>query len=185
MIQPEEHVRLVGFVARRYRNRGCPMQDLIAEGMLALVRAAENFDAQHGSRFSTYAITAIRNAMHSFLQSEIQYRKQVSLVGSGMLDCVTAPPVEVPAQLIRILSGARLSPREWEALEARFGLGTVHRTLRELATEWKVTRQRVHRVQKSALRKLQAVARDLGAPAGRPAGERGSKDDADVLVRCA
>jgi RNA polymerase primary sigma factor len=158
MIEPEEHLRLVGFVARRYRGRGYLMPDLIAEGMLALVRAAEKFDAQRGKQFSTYAVTAIRNAMHSFLQREVQYREQVSLLSNGLLDCVAAPVVEEPARLLRILALARLSPREWEALGARFGLGTPRRTLAELAAEWEVTRQRAHRIQKSAMEKIRAAA---------------------------
>jgi RNA polymerase primary sigma factor len=185
VIEPEKHLRLVGFVARRYRGRGYLMQDLIAEGMLALVRAAARFDARRGYRFSTYAISAIRNAMHSFLQREIQYREQVSLLSNGLLDCVAAPSADEPARLLRILARARLSPREWEALGARFGLGTPRRTLAELAAEWRVTRQRAHRVQQSALRKLQAVAGDAGASAGSAADGRESKVDASVLVRCA
>lgn len=48
--------RLVVSIAARYMNRGIPMDDLIAEGNLGLIRAVDSYDPDVGARFSTYAV---------------------------------------------------------------------------------------------------------------------------------
>ena len=66
----EANLRLVVQVARRYVNRGLPLPDLIEEGNLGLLRAVEKFDADRGTRFATYGIWWIRQAIARALANQ-------------------------------------------------------------------------------------------------------------------
>lgn len=59
----EANMRLVINIARSYRNKAVPLEDLIQEGAIGLMQAAERFDPARGFRFSTYATHWIRQAI--------------------------------------------------------------------------------------------------------------------------
>jgi RNA polymerase primary sigma factor len=96
----ESNLRLVYTLARPYRGRGVPFDDLVQEGVVGLIRAVERFDHRRGRRFSTYAAWWIR---HSFMDA---------------LD--KARPIRIPAAAARQRAQRDL-PRVTASLDAPIG----------------------------------------------------------------
>ena len=79
------NLRLVVNIARAYTNKGLPIQDLIEEGNLGLLRAVEGFDPDMNTRFSTYASYWIKQSIKRALIN-------------------TAKTIRIPAYMVELLS---------------------------------------------------------------------------------
>lgn len=87
------HLRLVAKIAAGYRGYGLPMADLIAEGNIGLMKAAEKFDPNAGCRFSTYGTWWIKQAIRRALTN-------------------TVKPVRVPSYMSELISRWRVVSQE-------------------------------------------------------------------------
>jgi RNA polymerase primary sigma factor len=80
----EANLRLVIKIARGYLASGVPLMDIIQEGNLGLIRAAEKYDYARNIRFSTYANWWIRQAISRYISNKqrvirLPHRKEVLL----------------------------------------------------------------------------------------------------------
>ena len=64
----ESNVRLVMKIAKSYIRHGCEMEDLVSEGTIGIIDAADRYQPTHGANFTTYAQQWIRARVQEYVQ---------------------------------------------------------------------------------------------------------------------
>lgn len=118
----EANLRLVINIAKIYLNRGVPFQDLIEEGNIGLIRAAEKFRLNKGCKFSTYATYWIRQAIERAIINQSNIVRLPIHIASDIYKVV-----RVTRDLIKKLQ------REPSALEISASMGVSGRYIKKLS----------------------------------------------------
>jgi RNA polymerase primary sigma factor len=165
----ESNLRLVAAIARSYRGRGVDALDLIQEGTLGLMRAAEKYDWRRGTKFSTYAAWWIRHGMtqavgrasgHAADSLDEPVGDDQELVRADLIADRNAVDPALPlleeAQALAVRGSLDALPqRARQVIELRFGLvDGVERTAEAVALELGVSRHRIRSIELNALRAL-------------------------------
>jgi RNA polymerase sigma factor (sigma-70 family) len=189
------HLPFVIQMAKELGGRGVPLDDLIAEGCVGILKAIRHYRAANGTRFMTYASFWIRKEIlaavavqpnvirvpdyarrhgHGSIRSlRLDAAREVD--GEHRLSDSLRHPDPLPADTIiegeRALHVRRhvlrLAPREQAVIAWRFGLGgQPQQTLNEIAYRLGLSRERVRQIEASALARLhRAIVR---RPSPRP-----------------
>lgn len=166
----QANLRLVVSIAKRHVTPADNFFELVSDGNMSLIRAAEKFDYARGNKFSTYASWAIMKNYARTIPGEYKYRDRFRTSTDEMFasteDDGSNPYLQESKQIVResqigrILS--RLDDREQKIIINRFGLDHSQepQTLKEVGAELGVTKERIRQLEARALNKLRVAARE-------------------------
>ena len=164
----EANTRLVFSVVKKFINEHNRFEDLLSDGVVALMHAIDKFDFDRGFRFSTYATTVLRrNAYREVLENQQRRLKTATGLHEMKIDVVDETNdqwiTENRWQRLRGQLGGMLSKldrREKFIIRARFSLGSHRKvsTLQALANRLGVSKERVRQLEHRGLEKLQVMA---------------------------
>lgn len=170
----KSNMRLVISIVKKFVNTSNVFDDLLSDGIMALLRAVDKFDFQLGFRFSTYATQVVRrNAYRNVMLKQKEKLKVTASIQESGID-VSDDRSESSMSInrwndLRSRLGVmldHLDRREKLIVRARFSLGG-HRnvqTLQRLADKLGVSKERIRQLEKRALEKLRGMAINTPLP---------------------
>jgi RNA polymerase primary sigma factor len=165
-----DNLRLVVSIAKRHVGHGDNFFELVSDGNMSLIRAAEKFDYARGNKFSTYASWAIMKNFARTIPGEMRLKDRFRTSQDEAFQSVAEyrgdqleqehSQLKRQAQVGKILR--TLDDREQRIIMSRFGLrqGQEPQTLKEVGEALGVTKERVRQIEARALNKLRAAAQD-------------------------
>ena len=170
------NLRFVVNIAKGYRDSGIPFQDIISEGNLGLIKAAQKFDYTKDVRFISYAVWWVKSYIQAYIDSHVK-KNEVSVDDYMIVDiedntddecCKNSINKEFEDELSKIQDKQDslmelmecLQEREVKILMMYFGLSYNNKemTLDEISSEMNMSKERVRQIKDKALIKLRTEA---------------------------
>jgi RNA polymerase primary sigma factor len=164
------NLRLVVSIAKRHVTPAENFFELVSDGNMSLMRAAEKFDYSRGNKFSTYASWAIMKNFARTIPDEHRHRDRFRTSQPELFSAAEderSDQIELEsaqnqreAQVEHILSC--LDEREQKIIVRRFGLrrGEEPLTLKQVGAELGVTKERIRQIEARAISKLRKAAEE-------------------------
>ncbi len=168
------NLRLVVYIARKFEAASVTIEDLISIGTIGLIKAVETFHPEKNIKLASYASRCIENEILMYMRKAAQYRSEISideplnvdwdgneLLLSDLLgteEDVVNRGVENEAERDMLMQAvSRLSPREQQIMEMRFGLrGGEEKTQKEVADAIGISQSYISRLEKKIIRRLRS-----------------------------
>ncbi|MDD3469607.1 MAG: sigma-70 family RNA polymerase sigma factor [Thermoguttaceae bacterium] len=160
----QSNLRLVVSIAKRHIASIDDFFELISDGNISLMRAAEKFDFTRGNKFSTYASWAIMKNFARTIPEELRRRDRSNsgelefweLVDPSQMDPADGDFGESPYGFSLDKMLANLDEREQQIIRTRFGLGDTESpmTLTQVGQLLGITKERVRQIESRAIGKL-------------------------------
>ena len=172
------NLRYVVKIANMYKGQGLETEDLVNEGNIGLMKAANKFKAEYKKRFVTFAAPYIRQSIESALRrlngegnGDVHVRSVDAPVPIGsqntytllnILENPNAESADKDLEMTSDLEGLapalrRLDERERKVIERLYGIGCPPLSRMETAMEMGLKRERVRQIRDQALRKLKKM----------------------------
>ena len=167
------------YIARKFETSSVPLDDLISIGTIGLIKAVATFHPEKNIKLATYASRCIENEILMHLRKIAQQRAEISideplnvdwdgnelllsdLLGTDGEEVCRGVESESERRLLRE-AVMRLSPRERQIMEMRFGLKDgQERTQKEVADAIGISQSYISRLEKRIIRRLRAELEDL------------------------
>ncbi|OUQ40484.1 sigma-70 family RNA polymerase sigma factor [Faecalibacterium sp. An121] len=166
------NLRLVVYLSRKFESSGVPPEDLVSIGTIGLIKAVNTFTPGRNIKLATYASRCIGNEILMYLRKTSNRRQEASIDeplnvdsdGNELLlsDVLGTDENQVGQRLeqdaeraVLRQSVARLSDRERQIMELRFGLvDGVERTQKEAADAIGISQSYISRLEKRIIRDL-------------------------------
>ena len=168
----EHNLRLVVYIARKFENTGCCVEDLISIGTIGLIKAVNTFNTDKNIKLATYASRCIENEILMYLRranrlkSEISFDEPLNIDWDGnelLLSDILGTESDIVYKDIedeadrQILYKAlsKLTQRERQIMEMRFGLKTgSEKTQKEVADALGISQSYISRLEKRIIERL-------------------------------
>jgi RNA polymerase sporulation-specific sigma factor len=168
------NLRLVVYLAKKFENTGVGVEDLISIGSIGLIKGINTFNPEKKIKLATYASRCIENEILMYLRRTNKMKLEVSIDeplnvdwdGNELLlsdilgtdEDVIYRDLENEAELLLLRKAVeRLSPREREIIELRFGLNQRNgkeMTQKEVADILGISQSYISRLEKKIMQRL-------------------------------